>query len=83
MRKSPNNNRRNTVSSFPYTDEWCDPTERELRRQSLNSFLVQPSPKKDEKDSNLSFCHLSRAELIQRVVELEREKQLNSKPSGK
>jgi hypothetical protein len=85
MRKSPNN-RRNTVSSFPCTDEWCDPTEKELRRQSMNSFLIQSRPKSQEqreKESNISFCHLSRQELIERVVQLEREKQLNSKLSGK
>lgn len=85
MRKSPNN-RRNTVSSFPCTDEWCDPTEKELRRQSMNSFLIQSRPKtqaQQEKESKTSFCHLSREELIQRVVQLEREKQLNSKLLGK
>lgn len=85
MRKSPNN-RRNTVSSFPCTDEWCDPTEKDMRRQSMNSFLIKPRLKleeQQEEESNTSFCHLSREELIQRVVQLEREKQLNSKLSGK
>ena len=86
MRKSPNN-RRNTVSSFPCTDEWCDPTEKELRRQSMNSFLIKPRVKLEEQqekqEPNALFCHLSREELIQRVVQLEREKQLNSKLSGK
>jgi len=86
MRKSPNN-RRNTVSSFPCTDEWCDPTEKELRRQSMNSFLIKPRVKLEEQqekeESNSLFCHLSREELIQRVVQLEREKQLNSKLTGK
>ncbi|KAK4512200.1 uncharacterized protein ATC70_013443 [Mucor velutinosus] len=85
MRKSPNN-RRNTVSSFPCTDEWCDPTEKELRRQSMNSFLIKPRVKLEEQqekeESNSLFCHLSREELIQRVVQLEREKQLNSKLTG-
>ncbi|EPB90212.1 hypothetical protein HMPREF1544_02896 [Mucor circinelloides 1006PhL] len=84
MRKSPNN-RRNTVSSFPCTDEWCDPTEKDMRRQSMNSFLIKPRLKleeQQEEESNTSFCHLSREELIQRVVQLEREKQLNSKLSG-
>lgn len=88
MRKSPNN-RRNTVSSFPCTDEWCDPTEKELRRQSMNSFLIKPRVKLEEQqekeEANTLFCHLSREELIQRVVQLEREKQLvnSSKLSGK
>ncbi|GAN06139.1 conserved hypothetical protein [Mucor ambiguus] len=85
MRKSPNN-RRNTVSSFPCTDEWCDPTEKELRRKSMNSFLIKPRVKLEEQQEkekpNTLFCHLSREELIQRVVQLEREKQLNSKLSG-
>lgn len=86
MRKPPNN-RRNTVSSFPCTDEWCDPTEKDLRRQSMNSFLIKPRVKLEEQQEkqkpNALFCHLSREELIQRVVQLEREKQLNSKLPGK
>lgn len=84
MRKSPHN-RRNTVS-LPL---WCDNTnyhrqqsvkeeeikqeeksvkdeEKEIRRQSMNDLASLKN----------NFCHLSREELIQRVVQLEKEKQL-------
>ncbi|KAI8644866.1 hypothetical protein BD408DRAFT_412632 [Parasitella parasitica] len=82
VRKSTNN-RRNTVSSFPGTDAWCDPTDKEARRQSMNSFLAQSKSRKGQQtEPRASFCHLSREELIQRVVQLEREKQLNSKFLG-
>ncbi|CEP10745.1 hypothetical protein [Parasitella parasitica] len=83
MRKAPNN-RRNTVSSFPGTDAWCDPTEKGSRRQSVYSFSTQSRFGKEEQqdEPHAFFCHLSREELIQRVVQLEREKQLNSKLLG-
>ncbi|KAI7896816.1 uncharacterized protein EV154DRAFT_175250 [Mucor mucedo] len=63
MRKFPHH-RRNTVS-LPI---WCDGIKQEDftddRRQSMN-------------DLN-NFCHLTREQLIQRVVQLEKEKQLSA-----
>ncbi|KAI8090223.1 uncharacterized protein B0P05DRAFT_594561 [Gilbertella persicaria] len=50
------------------SDNLCDTTENELRRKSMNDLVNQKS-----------FCHLSREELIQRVLELEKEKQLSKK----
>lgn len=78
MRKSPIH-RRNTVS-LPV---WCDNekdlnirqeeeaaisamTEKEIRRQSMNDLVPN------------NFRHLSREQLIERVVQLEKEKQLTS-----
>lgn len=43
-------------------------TEKESRRQSVYDDIPPPN----------SFCHLSREELIERVVQLEKEKQLTS-----
>jgi hypothetical protein len=81
MRKSPHN-RRNTVS-LPL---WCDNIqsmikqeppeikqeteleEKEIRRQSMNDLSALKS----------NFLHLSREQLIQRVVQLEKEKQLQA-----
>jgi hypothetical protein len=69
MRKS-SHNRRNTVSLPLWYDNESNIKqeeffeEKELRRQSMN-------------DSN-NFCHLTREQLIQRVVQLEKEKQLSA-----
>lgn len=84
--RTSSSNRRNTVS-LPM---WCDSnktaavaantsemtkmedqstnnkTEKEIRRQSMNDLVSS------------NFCHLSREQLIERVVQLEKEKQLNS-----
>lgn len=64
MRKKSPQNRRNTVS-LPI---WCDTIKQEdyddERRQSINDLNA--------------FCHLTREQLIQRVIQLEKEKQLSA-----
>ncbi|KAI9483324.1 MAG: hypothetical protein EXX96DRAFT_499375 [Benjaminiella poitrasii] len=75
---------RNTVS-LPYYDKFWNPvpvTEKEWRKKSTNNSSLKKEATATQSDK-YGFFHLSREELIQRVVELEREKQLSvNKPTG-
>jgi hypothetical protein len=71
MSESCKNNRRHTVS-IPYSDPNHD-NRSERKKQLMNGT---------RKDESFLLGHLSREELIQRVVELEKEKEI-SKLSGK
>jgi hypothetical protein len=89
-------NRRHTISY--YTDstsdssEKCSKLKKKLKRRSMNdcttrkvkveSFEENAVPDLPDKFAKSSFGHLSREELIQRVVQLEKEKRL-SKQLGK
>lgn len=58
------------TAPLPSLDNLCDAT-----KKGRCSTTDLPSRKK-------SFCHLSREELIQRVMQLEEEKRLLKKPTG-
>lgn len=81
MDKSFSSHRRSTVP-IPYPEDVHDFTEKESSSQSMNDLQKKWRTQKDQSQNN-PFCHLSREQLIERVVQLEKEKQLSSGLLGK